>query len=161
METVVGEGEISDVQGRHAFFSRPNRSLNHTQQHAVFWGLAALCFGIAAFFAALGYWLMLPFAGLEIGLLAWAFEVLREREDDYESITITGDTLVLEWRVGREIRRRELNRNWARVVCECGQADHDCRLSFRSHGIATEFGKYLTDPDRQVLATRMRDRLSK
>jgi uncharacterized membrane protein len=82
METVAGEGENSDVQGagpgRFVFISRPNRSLSHTRQRAVFWGLAALCFGIAAVFAALGYWPVLPFAGLEIGLLAWAFETLRE-----------------------------------------------------------------------------------
>ena len=161
METVAGEGENSDVQGvgqgQLVFFSRPNRSLSHTQQRTVFWGMAVLCFGIAAVFAALGYWLMLPFAGLEIGLLAWAFETLREHDGDYESITFAGDKLILEWCVGNVTRRRELNRHWAHIACECGQGNYNCRLSFRSHGMATEFGQYLSDQNRQELAARIRE----
>ena len=41
-----------------------------------FWSLVILCFGTAIAFAVQGYWLVLPFAGLEIGLLAWALESL-------------------------------------------------------------------------------------
>ena len=39
----------------------------------------------------LGYWPVMPFAGLEMGVLAWAFEVIRRRELDYENLVIDRD----------------------------------------------------------------------
>jgi uncharacterized membrane protein len=61
------------------FQSRPNQSLTHPGTARVLEPGGAV-FGRAECFCALGYWLMLPFAGLEIGLLAWAIKVLRSRE---------------------------------------------------------------------------------
>ena len=69
-----------------------------------------MCFGVAIGWAMLGFWLVLPFAGLEIGLLAWALGALRSRERDYETLTIEGDAVVLEWRTGKRSGRRERNR---------------------------------------------------
>ena len=71
------EGVASGAAGAFVFHSRPRCSLTRGQAHQVFWALAAVCFGVAIAFSALGYWLVLPFAGLEVGLLAWAFEAMR------------------------------------------------------------------------------------
>lgn len=117
-----------------------------------------MCFGIASAFAALGYWLVLPFAGLEIGLLAWAFEAIRARESDYESVTIRGDTLILEWHDGKRSGRREMNRHWARVICHCRRSGR-CRVSLRSHGKETELGQFLSDEGRLALAKILRRQL--
>lgn len=45
----------------------------------VFGGLAALTLGVGAAFAALGAWLILPFAGLEALALAAAFVAVARR----------------------------------------------------------------------------------
>jgi uncharacterized membrane protein len=159
MEQVDTEDCAGDSAGAYEFRSRPNHSLTRTQERLVFWSLAALCFASATAFALLGYWLVLPFAGLEIGVLAWAFEALRSREGDYEALTIDGDVVVVEWHAGKHGGRRELNRHWARVVCECRMPGRDCRLSICSHGRATEVGQYLSDEARLQLAATLRSRL--
>lgn len=146
------------MDGEFEFISRPNSSLTRVQRQRVFWGLAGLCFAIASAFAALGYWLVLPFAGLEIGLLAWAFEAIRGRESDFESVTIRGDTLILEWHDGQRSGRREMNRQWARVICQCRRSGR-CRVSLRSHGKETELGQFLSDEGRLALARTLRQQL--
>lgn len=145
--------------GAFVFQSRPNHSLTHGQQRFVFWSLAAVCLATSGSFALLGYWLILPFAGLEIGLLAWALEALRSQEGDYETLTIEGDVVVLEWHAGTRGERREMNRQWARVVCDCRTPGRDCRLSLSSHGRETKVGQYLSDEARLQLAATLRRKL--
>jgi len=145
--------------GAFVFQSRPNHSLTHSQQRFVFWSLAGVCLATSSGFALLGYWLILPFAGLEIGLLAWALGALRSQEGDYETLTIEGDVVVLEWHAGTSGERREMNRQWARVVCDCRTPGRDCRLSLSSHGRETKVGQYLSDEARLQLAATLRRKL--
>jgi len=159
MDQVNSEGCGGESAGVFKFESRPNQSLTRPQERLVFWSLAALCFATASGFAAMGYWLILPFAGLEIGLLAWAFNVLRSREADYETLVIEGDAVVLEWHSGPRSGRREMNRHWVRVACGCRTPGRNCRLSVSSHGRATEIGQYLSDEARLQLAATLRNRL--
>lgn len=147
--------------GDYEFISRPNRSLTLKQQGFVFWAVALPCMGIASIFAGMGYWLMLPFAGFEIGLLAWAFESLRAHDGDYESITIQGNRLILEWRDAGETRRRELNTHWTQAKCVCEQTGNHCRFCVYSHGEAIELGRYLNDQGRIKLAEAVRTNLSR
>ena len=158
MAQVISQAAVGETEGVFEFVSRPNCSMTRVQQRRFFWVLAGLCFGIAITFATLGYWLVLPFAGLEIGLLAWAFEAIRAREDDYESVTISGDTLVLEWHDGKSAGRREMNRHWARVICRCRRSGR-CRVCLRSHGRETELGHFLSDEGRLALAQMLQKRL--
>lgn len=159
MEKGKTEVCVGESAGAFVFHSRPNLSLTRSQERLVFWSLAALCFATAGAFAWLGYWLVLPFAGLEIGVLAWAFGALRSREGDYESLMIDGDLVVLEWHCGHHGERREMNRHWARVACNCRSPGRDCRLSLSSHGRATDVGQYLSDEARLQLAATLRSRL--
>jgi uncharacterized membrane protein len=159
MEQVDTEDCAGESAGAFVFQSRPNHSLTRAQERLAFWSLAALCFATAVSFALLGYWLILLFAGLEIGLLAWAFKALRKREGDYETLTIKGDVVVLEWHAGTQGGRREMNRQWARVVCDCSTPGRNCRLSVSSHGRETEVGQYLSDEERLKLAATLRSKL--
>lgn len=159
MAQVNTEGGAGESAGAFVFVSRPNHSLTRPQERLAFWSLAIVCFVAASGFALLGYWLTLPFAGLEIGLLAWAFKAMRSREGDYESLVIDGDLVVLEWHAGPRGERREMNRQWVRVACGCRTPGRDCRLSVCSHGRATEVGQYLSDEARLQLAATLRSRL--
>lgn len=159
MKQVDMEGDALGSAGAFVFHSRPRCSLTRSQERLFFWGLAGLCFGVAIGFAILGYWLILPFAGMEIGLLGWALESLRNREGDYETLTIDGDAVVVEWRSGRQGGRRELNRHWVHVACHCATPNRNCRLSVSSHGRKTEVGHYLSDEARQQLAATLRSKL--
>lgn len=159
MDKVDSNGCEEGVSATFVFRSRPNQSLTRGEQRVVFWTLAMVCLGTASGFALLGYWPILPFAGLEIGLLAWAHEVLRTREGAYETITIEGDKVVLEWQAGTRADRREMNRRWARVTCECASPGRNCHLRLSSHGRDTEVGQYLSDEARLRLAATLRRKL--
>jgi uncharacterized membrane protein len=145
--------------GAYVFRSCPNHSLTRARERLVFWSLALLCSAMAVAFALLGYWLILPFVGLEIGLLAWAFMSLRSHEDDYEVLTIDGDVVVLEKHTGTRTERRQFNRQWVRVVCDCRTPGRTCRLSMSSHGRESEVGQYLNDEERLELAATLRRKL--
>jgi uncharacterized membrane protein len=159
MEQVNTEDCAGESAGAFVFQSRPNHSLTRPQERLVFWSLAALCFAMALVFALMGYWPTLPFAAIEIGFLAWAFKALRGREGNFEALRIEGDVVVLEWHAGGVGERREMNRQWARVACDCRTPGRNCRLSVSSHGRATEVGQYLSDEERLQLAAALRSRL--
>lgn len=159
MEQVNSKACAGGPAGTFIFKSRPNHSLTRSQEGLAFWSLATLCCAMALGFALMGYWLTLPFAGLEIGLLGWAFKVLRSRAGDYESLVIEGDVVVLEWHAGTLGERREMNRQWASVRCDCRAPGRDCRLTLNSHGRATEIGHYLSDDGRLQLAATLRGKL--
>ena len=153
------EGVARGSADAFVFHSCRHCSLTRAQERLVFRTLAVLSFGVAIVFAGAGYWLVLPFAGLEIGLLAWALEAMRSREGDYETLTIDGDRVALEWRLGADCGRREMNRQWVRVECECAAPGRDCRLWVCSHGHESELGHYLSDEARVELAATLRRRL--
>jgi uncharacterized membrane protein len=137
------------------FLSRPNCSLTKRGRKQVFWSLVVLTLLIACAFAALGYWLTLPFAGLEIGVLAWAFEALGKRSGDYEALTIDADEVLLERRQGEQIERLELNRQWVSLVQMKERSGGRVRVALRSHGRETELGLFLTDEARTELGGRL------
>lgn len=159
MEQVDTEGVARSSAGAFVFHSRPHCSLTRVEERLFFRGMAALCFATAIGFAVFGYWLILPFAGLEIGLLAWALETLRSREGNYETLVIDGDAVVLEWRTDKQSGRREMNRQWVHVVCDCMTPGRNCHLSVVSHGRETEVGHYLSDEARLQLAATLRSKL--
>ncbi len=159
MEQVNTEDLARSSASAFVFDSRPHCSLTRAQERLFFRGLAGLCLVVALGFTVLGYWLVLPFAGFEIGLLAWALQALRKREADYETLSIVGDDVVIEWRSGRQGGRRAMNRLWVRVTCDCVTPGRNCRVSVGSQGLETEVGHYLSDEARLQLAATLRSRL--
>jgi uncharacterized membrane protein len=153
------EGVERGSASAFVFHSCPHCSLTRAQERLVFGSLVVLCFGVAIGFASMGFWLILPFAGLEIGLLAWALEALRNREGDYETLTIDGDEVMLEWRAGKQAGSRTMNRQWVQVACKCSAPGINCRLSVKSHGRETEVGHHLSDEARLQLAATLRSKL--
>lgn len=116
--------------------------------------LAALALGIAAAFAALGAWLILPFAGLELLLLGAAFWITARHAADYERIERARDRLTVDVSEGERLRRYEFDARRLRVrLGESGQVLLDApqaRLEIGRHldaasraGFAAELGKRL------------------
>jgi uncharacterized membrane protein len=141
-----------EEQDRFSFCSRPNCSLTGAERRRVFWGIAAVTLLIASVFGWMGYWLILPFAGLEVGVLAWAFDALGREAGDYESIRICGDEILIERRHGEHLERRTLNCKWVKLVLVGARPGGKVKLALRSSGRETELGVYLTDEARLVLA---------
>ena len=126
--------------------ARRNNSLSSTGRLFVFAFIFAVSIGIAAGFALLGAWLILPFAGLEMLVLWLAFRYIDRRAGDFERIAIAGDRVEIEVCEAGRRSRYELNRCWAQLVGGDG-----ARLALRSHGREIEIGRYLNGEQRYAL----------
>jgi len=138
--------------------AKPNCSLTPYQRLAVFSGIASFSLIVAVGFTLAGAWLVFPFAGLELLVLGGAFYIVHCHADDYESLTIAGDDLAVEKRIYKNISRVVLHRYWARVILD-ETSGGDRRLWLRSHGKEVEFGRYLNNDARLVLAKQLKKRM--
>jgi uncharacterized membrane protein len=135
----------------------PNCSLTPASARTFVGGLALVTFGTALYFALQGFWPVLPFAGLEIGLLWWAVNTSMDAGRRREIILITDDSVVIERRWPANTRRLVFARHWATVrLCDPPAAQHPSRLTIESHGRACEVGRFLTEDERRGLAARLR-----
>ena len=89
--------------------ARRNDSLGRRPRWQVFGALAAVSLVLAATFAAVGAWPVLPYSVLEIVLLGCAFYYVERRAGDWERLSIAGDRVVLR-HVERNPVRRDLHR---------------------------------------------------
>jgi len=115
--------------------------------------IAAVAAAIATGFALLGAWLVLPFAGLEIAVLAGAFWLTARHATDYERIAREGGRLVVNVGEGARERRHEFDARRARVDLREGRVvlvAPRARLEIGRHldaasraGFAAELGKRL------------------
>jgi uncharacterized membrane protein len=140
----------------------PNCSLSPQGARVFVGSLALVTFGVAGFFALQGFWPILPFAGIEIGLLAWAVRSSMRRGSEREVIVVSEDEVVIERRAPSGSRRTVFPRHWARVTLRAPQpAQHPSRLLIESHGRACEVGRFLTEDERQRVAARLRSLVGK
>ena len=75
----------------------------------VFAALAVLVLAIGAGFAAMGAWLILPFAGLEVLLLGAAYVLYARHAADYERIEIDAGHVRIELAEGARTTRYEMD----------------------------------------------------
>ena len=139
--------ELSHAAG-FSRVARRNNSLSSSGRVFAFGFIFVVSVGIACAFAALGAWLILPFAGLEMLVLFWAFHHVERHATDYERIAIAGDKVSIEIREVGRARHHELSRYWAQVVVSRDGA----RLALRSHGREVEIGRHRNDAQRLALA---------
>lgn len=134
----------------------PNCSLTPRTARRFVGSLAALTFLVAGFFALQGLWPVLPFAGLEIGLLAWAVRTSMGRGAERELILISESQVTVERRAPSGSRLSVFPRHWARVTLrDPQQARHPSRLTIESHGRSCELGRFLTEDERRRVAARL------
>lgn len=141
--------------GGLCWMARRNDSLSSAGRLLVFAFIFVVSVGIAAAFAILGAWLVLPFAGLEMVVLYIAFCHVDRHAADYERIAIDGDTVEVELFEAGRMQHHELSRYWAQVVVE----PDGSRLALRSHGRELAIGRHMNDEQRLDLARELRRRL--
>ena len=126
----------------------------------MFFGSVALpTFGVASVATALGFWPVLPFAGAEMLLLAWALHSNMQRRFEHETIDISDSEVVISYSHGKPARV-VFPRHWARVKIRRPNSPlHRSHLVIESHGRAYEVGKFLTEEERRQLAAALRLRI--
>ncbi|HEX4895968.1 MAG TPA: DUF2244 domain-containing protein [Solimonas sp.] len=141
----------------------PNASLSRRQA----WGVMVLAamsgLGIAIGFAVLGFWPILPFAGLELAALGAGLYVSVRGNAYREVLCFEQDRLRIEiGMLGQGIRSSICwSRSWTRVALERGARRHDpLRLLLRSAGQEVEIGRCLTDEEKARLKARLQTLLT-
>lgn len=143
-----------------SFVVRPNRSLPVAGMVALFVGLSALPLTIGIAFAVMGVWMVLPFAILEVGVLAVLVRWLYRHIDDCELIMIGPERVQVTRRVGTNETRHDFQRYWARVRLDRGRTQRDpSRLRIGSHGRYIDIGASINEEDRATLASELRQAL--
>ncbi len=138
------------------FVLQPNRSISWRSTVVFYAILATVSLAVAAGFAALGYWLVLPFTGLELLALAIALYVVARHCWQREIVSIDSDAIRIERGRNQPSECFELSRQWARAVLE--QPEHPwrpSRLLIRNNSHSVEVGRFLNEGERLELATSL------
>ncbi len=121
--------------------------------------MGVVSFGIAGIWAALGLWLVLPFAGLEMLALSaalwWSFRCCARRE----VVTVREDWIAVERGRYAPEERHWFNRRWAQL--RLVQGAERLHLYLRSGGSGVELGTMLSDAERRQLLARLRGLVGK
>ena len=152
------EGAGNQGTGEFALFTRRINSFSARECGIVFGSLAFFSLVVAVVFAALGAWLILPFAGLEAMALYLALNWIIRHADDAELLVIRDDVVLLSVREQAFTRHYEFNRVWAKLMVD--SRSRDMRLALRLHGNEVEVGRYLDGEGRRLLAQELKARLS-
>jgi uncharacterized membrane protein len=138
---------------------RPNRSLTANSKFKVILMLSIIPILIGIGFSMIGVWLVMPFVGLELAALAYAFYYINAHENDYESITIDDEKLEIKTCYRGEVKHKSLNPYWTKLV-QRELANGELELGLISHGKEILVGKYLTREQRETIAEQLKKRIA-
>lgn len=150
---------IADVDSYNSFrvTFKPNSALSADNKIKVVILLAIIPLLIGVGFSLVGAWLVMPFVGLEILALAIAFYYINNHEADYESISIDGDSLVVERSTSQQVSQDVINPYWVKIL-QHKLPNGELHLYLQSHGKEIEVGRYLTSEQRELLAKQLKQR---
>ena len=130
----------------------PNCSLS-VRGAVIFFVVACVpCFGIAGLLTYLGFWPVLPFAGLEMLLLGVALRLSLARRHHHQTIVVSDSDVAVRSTIGKIHSEVVFPRHWAQVKLRRSALRlHPSRLVIESHGRQCAVGDFLTEEERRGL----------
>jgi len=104
--------------------------------------------------AAVGAWLILPFAGIEVFLVWLAFHVIAKHDLDYESLIVTDSEFRWERRAGLTLEKLEGSRHWASVCRNRSTFEADA-IYLLYGGNEVRVGRLMNTAERRALGAKM------
>jgi uncharacterized membrane protein len=121
--------------------------------------VAAFYFVFALFFVLRGAWLITPFMGLDVALLAWAFRASLRASRCHERVLLTPSQLTVERHPVRgPASEVALNPYWVRVDM-ADPPEPGSRLMLWSHGKGVRVGSFLPPDEKIALAQTLKSAL--
>lgn len=135
----------------------PNCSLTDRQALLFFLFTCVPALGLALGLSLLGFWPILPFAGLEMTVLGIALWSSVRRRRQVQTIDVSDDEVRITSHGIRGSRSEVVfPRHWAQVKLRAAIVrSHPSRLTIESMGRVCEVGPFLTEEDRRGLARRL------
>ena len=142
------------------FVIRPNAVFNTRLWPWVFGLLALICLTIGLRFAYMGYWMILPFAVIDVVAVGLILTLLMRRHAYVEKIRIGADHLVIRHVQRKNRCRWQFPLHWVQV--RLASPTHEWyahRLLLGSKGEWVEIGQCLTDSERKSLAGALKEEI--
>jgi uncharacterized membrane protein len=135
----------------------PNRSANWVQTKHLLYVLAGTSLGIATAWSFLGAWVILPFAGFEVGLLAFLMHRVCFATYQQQVIRLQNNDVFIQLGVYKPARGWRLNKACTRViVTEPQHPDDPIGLSIKDDQYTVELGAFLSVDDKQYLLDELK-----
>jgi uncharacterized membrane protein len=135
---------------------RPNPPLSPHVLLMVLIVVALMNIAFGALFVLRGAWLVTPFMGADVALLAWAFRASRIAARAYEHVTLTPSELLVAHQPPKGTERRiVLNPYWVNIHLEQPE-DMPRKLTLRSHGKSVQVGSFLGPRERRSFADALK-----
>ncbi|HEX4843852.1 MAG TPA: DUF2244 domain-containing protein [Limnobacter sp.] len=120
--------------------------------------LCGLTMVIATGFAWMGFWIVLPFAGLELLLVGIAFVIYARHAADYEAIELSPGQLRLVWADGSRLTEIEWSPQWAKLSYN---GRYKAPLVISHRGQQVKMGKFIAEKDKSALHLQLRSALAR
>jgi len=144
------------------FIILPNKSLTWKQALIVYLFISVFCISVALWFAVSGLWLELPFTGLEVLILGFAFYACAKRSSNIEVVGIHPDTIYIESGRIKPESRHEFKTAWVKIsILKSKYKGYPSRLTIGSQDKAVEIGAALIEEERLRLAKKIRKTIKK
>lgn len=137
---------------------RRNCSLTPKQLLQWYLSLCVITLVIATGFLLAGFWIVLPFAGLELLLVGIAFVVYARHATDYEMIELQPNQLLLVMADGSKVTQIEWTPQWAKLSYN---GKYKAPLLFSYKGEQVKIGKFIAEKDKSALHRELRAALAK
>ncbi len=122
-------------------------------------GVSSINLAFALYFISRGAWPVMPFLGIDVALLAWAFRASLRAARHEEHVLLTPKVLQIVKRPpDRKPSETMLNPYWVRVHLE-EPAGRSSQLTLWSHGKGIRIGAFLPPVERASFAERLRSAL--
>jgi len=148
----------------HRVVIQPNRSLNWRQSMWFVIAVAVMLGVISAVFAAKGLWMILPFAGLEVAVLAYCTYRVAIAGMRCEVVSVNDSQVLVEkGHRKRHCSRQEgpdsavsFPRAWVRVELREQQGWYPKQLLISASGKQVELGNFLAEEEKIELADELK-----
>lgn len=152
----------SDYPSEPVFFDailRPNPPMTPRALLLILIAVSVVNFAFGISFILHGAWLILPFMGADVALLAWAFHASRRAAQRHEHVTLTHSELrIARWPARGKPTEISLNPYWVRVSLE-EDVEPARKLFVSSHGRSVQLGSFLAPQDRASFAEALKGAL--
>lgn len=130
----------------------PNRSISWPQLVRVYLFTCFISFSIASIFVFLGYWVVLPFSGLEMLALGAALYWTNRMIYRQEVINFINGRVKIEKGCSYPEESWEFDSNWVQInVHKTGGLHEKTLVLMGSHGKYVELGSFLDESEKESL----------
>lgn len=141
---------IKANEDKFLWLGQPNRSLTRNGRNLWLILIGSNAFIIALVAFLVGAWPVVPFAGLEVALVALAFYLIGQHDNDYEQLEFDADQFCWQRQDGKAFTELRGNKTWLQLLVK--KVGREQQLFLRYAGKEINVGSGLLEHDRIQLA---------